>query len=166
MGMSLRRAGRIAIGLAAAFFIASCGGGTTGPNNSTYFVRFKANGSQVEFTNPVALAAGFGHSGTQYNMLVTGFDATSNANIQVFDGSAISAKTYSGYGVVGSAFVGSLIGYQPPGGPVYASNATVTVTITGLSATTVSGTFEGTVSATGHANIQVTEGEFSVKRSN
>jgi hypothetical protein len=143
---------------------------STGPNANGHYLRFDANGSQLNFTIESSLAAAFAHAGNEYNALMTGFDATSNLSLQVFDGAAITTKQYTGYQFTGGAFVGVLITYQPSAGLVYSSVATANsdavITITELTATDVKGTFSGTLKKAGQPDIVATNGEFSLHRAN
>jgi hypothetical protein len=142
---------------------------TTGPSGNSYYLRFKANGTQVEFTSEPSLIGAFAQSGIQYNGLFTGYDANSNMSLQVFDGAAITQKSYSGYDITGGALVGVLLTYQTTGGVVYGSGGVGTdavITITELSQTAVKGTFTGTMKASGHPNLSITQGEFVVHRAN
>ncbi|HEV8613194.1 MAG TPA: hypothetical protein VGQ73_06765, partial [Gemmatimonadales bacterium] len=139
---------------------------STGPSGGSYYLRFNANGTLVNFTAQPSLLCAFGQSGSQYNALITGFDATSNASVQLFDGTPIAQKSYSGYTIIGTAFVGVLLTYQDATGVVYSSGSganTGTATITQLTATTVTGTFTGTLVANGHPNLAVSNGQFYVK---
>jgi hypothetical protein len=157
--------------LAAGLLSAGCSSSdSTGPgdNNGEYYFRFKANGTQVSFTTQSSLLATFAQAGSQYNGVFTGFDATTNAHVQVYDGAPISTKTYTGYNVVGTAFVGALIGWDDDTGTLYTAGSgdVRTVTITSLTDTYVQGTFSGTVSAAGKPSISITNGEFKLPRFN
>lgn len=149
-----------------------CGGSSdsTGPGGSGYFVRFRAGGEQVSYTLQNSLLMTFSNSGSQYVGIVSGFDPSSNVNLQVYSNSAITATTYSGYNVSGGSLVGALVGYHPAGGTLYTSSSssgvTATVTITELTATTVRGTFSATLYAAGKPDVSVTNGEFHVPRYN
>lgn len=74
---------------------------------SEYYVRFNANGQKVEYTIHNSLVAAFGQSGIQYNAVFTGYDATSNISLQVFDNKAIAPATFTGYSLSGSTFIGA-----------------------------------------------------------
>ncbi len=159
--------------LVAGALFAGCGksGGSTGPGNSSdYFLRFNANGTAVSFTLQTSLNAAFANSGTVYNAVIVGFDASRNANVQIVNGAPIATGTWHEFQIQGSALVGSLIGYQDATGTLYGtsagSDADVTVTITKLTAAAVRGTFSGTIVANGHPNVVVTNGEFFVPRAN
>ena len=80
---------------------------STGPSSSTYSATFSANGSTVQYTTQSSLLAAFAQASTQYDCIVSAFDASSSLSLQMYDGSAITAKAYSGYNVVGGALVGS-----------------------------------------------------------
>jgi len=170
--IQLSAAARRFVLLTSALVVAACSKSSspTGPGgSSSYYFRFNANGSVVNYTSQPSLVVAFGHSGSQFNALITGFTSSSNANVQVFSGSAIGTVTYSGYNVVGGAFVGALVGYQDASGTTYTSGSGATdavVTITQLTSSTMTGTFTGRLKATGKADIVVTNGEFFVKRAN
>jgi hypothetical protein len=157
----------------ALLLVASLVGGcssSTGPTASGHFLQFDANGTQVAFTIEASLTAAFAHQGSQYNALLTGFNANSNLSISIFDGAAITTKQYSGYGISGGAFSGVLITYQPAIGQAYSSIATpnsdAVVTVTDLTATEIKGTFSATLQRNGQADIVATNGQFSLPRAN
>ena len=134
-----------------------------------YLMKFDVNGQTVEYTNQASLIAAFSSAATQYNALVTGYDANSNAGLQIFDDKAITTGTYSGYTIAGSAVVGVLIHYQEPGGTLYTqgtTNSDAVITISEITATTVRGTFSGTLKTAGKSDISVTNGQFYVWRAN
>src|SRR5689334_7840539 len=135
--------------LAIGSLVAGCSSSSTGPTASGHYLRFDANGSQVNFTVDASLVAAFAHAGNEYNALMTGFDANSNASLQIFDGAAVTTKRYAAYQITGGALVGVLITYQPSPGVVYSSIATETsdavITVTEMTATEVKGTFSGTL---------------------
>lgn len=134
-----------------------------------YKMKFKANDTMVEFRTQASLTASYGQSGSQYNALFTGYDAESNMSLQVFDSKPIEEATYSGYVLSGSAFVGALIGYQDKSGTLFtqgANNSNATINLTEITSTTVRGTFSGTLKASGKPDIQITNGEFFVWRTN
>jgi hypothetical protein len=155
------------------WLILGCGGGSesTGPGGSgDHYLRFQANGAQVSYTEQSSLLMTFSNSGTQYVGIVSGFDATSNANLQIYANAAISTGTWSGYNLSGSALVGALIGYHPAGGVLHTSGGTgvvtASVTISEITGTTARGTFTATLRAAGQPDITVTNGEFFVPRFN
>lgn len=170
MRVSRRGVVRAGMLVVAGLVLGGCkGSDSTGPNDSTYYLRFKANGSQVSFTLQGSLLVTFSTSGSQYVGIVSGFDAVSNANLQLYSNATIGKATYSGYTVSGGALVGALIGYQDATGTLYTSaGATVeaSITVTDLTGTTMRGTFSGRLKATGKPDVVVTEGEFFVPRYN
>lgn len=138
-------------------------------DDGKYFVRFNANGSKVEFTVQGSLVAAFGQASSQYNAVFTGGDGTSNISLQVFDGKAIAAGTFSGYTITGGAVVGALIGYSDASGTLYTQGSVgsnASIIISEITATTASGTFSGTLKSSGKADIVVSQGEFYVWRAN
>lgn len=156
--------------LLAAGLIPGCGGSdSTGPDGDGLYLRFKINGTQVSYTDQSSLYYSASQAGGQHIAVITGFDATTNANVQVYSGSAIGEDTYSGYSVVGTALTGALIGYENASGVVYSTGGgqiQVTVTISHLDATRARGTFSGLMRSAGQPDLQVTEGEFHVQRLN
>ncbi len=153
----------------AAVSLSGCKKDDDNGDGGQYYMRFKANGTTVEFKVQASLVAAFGHAENVYNAVFTGYDADSNISLQVFDSKDIVETTYSGYGLVGTSFVGALIGYKDTGETLYTQGATASdasVTISEITATTVKGTFQGTLKADGKANIAVTNGEFFVWRAN
>lgn len=150
----------------ALFMISACSKDEV--EDGSYRVKFKANGTPVEFNSQLTLTASFGQSGNQYVAVFTGYDAESNISIQVHDGKAIEEKNYSGYILSGSAFVGALIAYKDKAGTVYTQGVpgNASITVSEITATEVRGTFSGTLKATGKDDVIITEGEFFVKRLN
>jgi hypothetical protein len=134
-----------------------------------YYVRFNANGQKVEFKVQGATVAAFGQATNIYNAVFTGYDASSNVILQVFDKKEITTSTYSGYTLSGASFIGALISYQDDSGTLFRQevlNPVTSVTISEITSETVKGTFSGIVKASGKPNISITQGEFYVWRSN
>lgn len=134
-----------------------------------YLMKFDVNGKTVEFTGQASLVAAFSNTGNQYLGVFTGYDANSNMGLQVYDNKAIVPGTFSGYAISNSAIVGVLIGYQDTSGTQYTqgtTNSDAVITISELTATTVRGTFSGTLKAAGKSDISVTNGQFYVWRAN
>jgi hypothetical protein len=137
-----------------------------------YYFRFTADGEPVEFTNQLILLAGFGNSGNLYTASISGAnDADSNVGLQIYSDQPITEGTYSGYGFVENAIRGVIIGYKDKksgilfssgGGP----NVDATIVITEMTATTIKGTFQGKLLASGKPDMTVTNGSFFVRRSN
>ncbi len=134
-----------------------------------YYVRFKANGQQVEFTVQGATIAAFAQAGNTYNAVFTGYDSSSNVGLQVYDNKEITMATYSGYTLSGSSFIGALIHYKDNLGTLYsqdALNPTTSITISEITSSAVKGTFSGILKASGKPDLSITQGEFFVWRSN
>lgn len=134
-----------------------------------YYVRFNANGQKIEFKVQGATVAAFGQAANIYNAVFTGYDASSNLILQVFDKKEITTSSYSGYTLSGASFIGSLISYQDASGTVFrqdVSNPVTTVTISEITSETVRGTFSGIVKTSGKPDISITQGEFYVWRTN
>lgn len=157
------------LALAGSLLFTGCGGSdSTGPGDSgAWYLRFKANGAQVSFTLQTSLLATFSNAGVQYVGIVTGYDATANTNLQLYDNASITTKTYSGYAASDGAIVGALIGYEDAAGTNYVSTSNqVSVIVTELTGTTIKGTFTAVLSAVGKPDLTVTEGQFFVPRYN
>lgn len=141
-----------------------------GNNNSTYFMSFKVDGTLVSYSNQFSLNATLGQSGAQYLNTITGADdATSNMGLQIFDDAPLTVKSYSGYTIVGGLTKGVIVGYlDPVSGLVFSSGGgpvmDAIITITEITATTVSGSFSGTLQDAGQPDKLVTEGQFIVRK--
>lgn len=135
-----------------------------------YLMKFDVNGKTVEFTTQASLVAAFSNTGSQYLGVFTGYDANSNMSLSVFDNKAIVPGTFSGYSVSNGALVGILITYQDDSGTVYVQSTTTSsdavINISEITATTVRGTFSGTLETSGKQTISVTNGQFFVWRAN
>lgn len=144
-------------------FIALIFGGcsTDDAGEEQYYISFKADLTRVVFIDQPVLTANFSQSGNQYDCVMTGSDRTSSITIQVFDNSSITTRTYSGYN--------ALIRYIDDNGNEFVQDSTnrdAIVTISGITATSVTGVFSGTVRRTSTSAIEIKEGEFFVKRIN
>lgn len=132
-----------------------------------YLMKFDVNGKTVEFTGQASLVAAFSNSGNQYLGVFTGYDATSNMSLQVYDNKTIVPGSFSGYTAANGALTGILITYQDQSGTVYSSattNSDAVITISEITNTTVRGTFSGTMKSAGKPDISVTNGQFYVWR--
>jgi hypothetical protein len=138
----------------------------------SYYIRFRANGELVEFTNQLILTAGFGNTGDLYSGTISGAnDVDSNIGLQIYNNAPILEDTYSGYGFSGNAVVGVIIGYkEKSSGVLFSSgggtNVDATVVISEITETTVKGTFQGRLLANGQPDIIVTDGSYFVRRAN
>jgi hypothetical protein len=149
--------------------VGSCKTDEDDNSNSGYFIRFKANGTQVEFKEQTSLVAAFAKSGIQHNGVFSGGKNLSNIVLQVFDNKAIEATTFTGYTISGSSIVAELISYNDNTGANYTQGSVgsnATITISEITATTVRGTFSSTVKSAGKPDISITQGEFFVWRAN
>ncbi len=138
-------------------------------SDNGYWIKFKVDGNQVEYTLQSSLVAAFAQAGTQYNAVITGSDSKSNVGLQVYDSKAIAANKYSGYTISNGAVVGVLMHYADGNGTVYnqsVTNSNLEITVSELNTTTVRGTFNGTLKASGKSDISITEGKFYVWRAN
>jgi hypothetical protein len=164
---------RVALG-AAALLGTACSSSTdsTGQQTSgTYYIRFQANGTLVDYHSDVWVNASIAKAGVEYTAIAVstpnGSAGEGSMNLSVFDPSPITTKTYSGGitpgGTSGTYTLAQLI--YVTGNAHYDSANDVRITITEITATTLRGTFQGTVSSPGKANIAITNGEFFSKRS-
>jgi hypothetical protein len=137
-------------------------------NNSTdYHVTFKSNGNSVSFTGYNTELGVFSSSGNQYTGVFTGASTTSNIGLSVYDTTAITTKTYSGFQAVtsASATVGTLVTYGDGTGNSYTSqNTNFTITVTTLDSVHVTGTFSGSLKDSNNDSLTITDGDFNVKR--
>jgi hypothetical protein len=160
---------RLLIFFLAAPFLAACNGDSTGPLGGDLFLRFKANGAQVEFTDQLSLLASFTSTTAQSVLLITGFEGPSNAGLQIYDRQPITTSTYSGYAFADGAFQGVLVTYLTPSNVLYQLDTSApvdaTVTITDIGSARIRGTFSGTLSD-GQTDLVITDGEFLVARAN
>lgn len=164
----LKKSKSLVLGLVIlAMVFSSCKKEDAGPEE--YVMKFKANGAPVVLNVRGSLVAAFAQAGTVFNGVFTGSDNVSSISLQVYDNKTISATTYSGYKLVGSAIVGALISYNDAKGTPYTQgsvNPDASVTISEITETTVRGTFSGTLKSAGNPDISITEGEFYVWRAN
>ncbi|WP_372948886.1 hypothetical protein [Mariniphaga sp.] len=135
-----------------------------------FYMRFKANGTLVEYTNQLGLSAGFAQSGNQYVATISGWnDASSNFSLLLYNNAPITESTFSGYSVSVDGTVGVLLAHkEKDSGAVFSSGVTADydarVTLSEITETGVKGTFSGLIKATGQSDISITEGTFFVKR--
>jgi hypothetical protein len=150
---------------------------TTGTNNSPYFIKFTANGTQSEYHDQIAfpIAASFAHTGIEYTAVVAGQSdavATTGGTITLGAMDVAPIATNKSYGALQTVGTGggftlgqisytiASIGYSNPD-----PNNDVRVAFTEITATTVRGTFSGTLKSTGRPNLSIS-GEFFAKRLN
>lgn len=135
-----------------------------------YYMRFKANGTLVEYTNQLGLTAGFAQSGNQYVGTISGWnDASSNFSLILYSLAPIYETTYSGYTASVDGTVGILFAYKEKNSGVIFSSEIISKldaqgTISEMTDKGVKGKFSGTVKAAGQSDISITEGSFYVKR--
>ena len=136
-------------------------------SSNTYEMSFKANGTLVDYKTEGALVATFTNTDNQFLGVFSGYDANSNMGLQVYSDAAISEMSYSGYTTSGFVLVGVLMGYQDTSGTLYSqAGSDVVINISKITDTSVSGTFSGTLKASGKADMVITDGKFTVKRYN
>jgi len=142
-------------------------------NNATagkYYVKFKADGQAVEFVDQQRLQAAIGNSGSQHVLTVMGFTPNSNASLVINDIQPITVGNYDGYVLQSGGVVGTVIAYQNTAGETFGTNGAnpeVAATVVLFNNAEVKGTFSGVIKQNGGTKtIQITEGEFFVKRIN
>ena len=154
----------------------ACGGddstGPSGSNGGSFYVRFRANGSQVEFNAANNVFTTIDKVGNEFHFGTSGVSPTTgnSVSLAVLDVSAITTTTYTGFTVVNNSggFRMAQIMYTV-GGVQYENtdpNQDNRITITEITATTVKGTFSGTVKASGRPSLSITNGEFFSQRIN
>ena len=149
------------------FFISACKKDTVANNTGNYEMTFNANGTQIKYNTDNAVVATFSQTGEQYVGIFSGYDANSNMGLSVYDNKQISESDYTGFTASGMATVGALIGYQDDSGTLYSQAGNdVDIKISSITSDSVSGTFSGTLTATGKPNMVITEGKFTLKRLN
>ncbi|HKI88557.1 MAG TPA: hypothetical protein VKA38_05970 [Draconibacterium sp.] len=147
--------------------LSACKKDTVANNAGKYEMSFKANGASVKYDTENALVATFNQTNNQYIAIFSGYDTNSNMNLSVYDDKAISETNYSGYTVSGIVTTGVLMGYQDDSGTLYTQpGADVAIRVSSISASAVSGTFSGTLKATGKPDMVITDGKFNLKRLN
>jgi hypothetical protein len=167
--LSLRSAShRLTASLLGAALSLSCD--TTGPGEaSEYFIRYRANGSAIEYREDLRLHGVVGMVGSQHALALegespAGAPAESSLNVSVFDVVPITTRTYTGYQTVTGGFTSAGLIYRA-GGVEYHSNlddADNRVTITEIARTHLRGTFSGTLKLAGRPDVVITNGEFYV----
>lgn len=149
----------------------------TGKSSSPYYIKFTANGTQSEYHDQIAfpISASFAHTGIEYTGVVAGQSdavATTGGTITLGVMDVAPITTNKSYGALqtvsanGGFTLGQIsytiasAGYSNPD-----PNNDVHVAFTEITATTVRGTFSGTLKSSGHPNLSIS-GEFFAKRIN
>jgi len=139
------------------------------PNDSGYFVQANVNGTLVKNTGYTA-AISTSVSGN-YVLDIQGQESlTSSTDILaavIMDGAPITTKTYTDEMVNGSPQ--GIVNYYDHTGKQYSSalaiTPAVTITITAITSTYVTGTFSGTaVDINSGSTVTLTDGSFKVKK--
>jgi hypothetical protein len=164
----------LSIATAVCVLLAACGDGSTDPDDGAgqFFVRYQANGAQIEYRDPLLIHAVFTTVGSQNVFAVEGVspDGTitgSSVNVSVMDVSPITVRSYVGFQIGAAGITSASILYRT-GGFEYSNttNSDNRVTVTEITPQYVRGTFSGTTRATGRPNVAITNGEFYVQRVN
>lgn len=139
---------------------------TTGPPPPADFLRCKINGVLTDFSDGLTATLDNGSSPYMFDVqgfLVGGSDAFS---ISLQDNSLIASGSFKNFSLSNQNKFCNIT--YTPGATFWLSSLlnanTFTVTVTGITATTVTGDFSGTVyeNSTGPATKNITEGKFSV----
>lgn len=138
---------------------------------SAYYMRFKANGKQVEYKTGTQ-AAFAGNSGL-FDCLLAGFSSNSDLGITIFDHEDIRAgMTYDGEILSGTGTPMAAIVYQDEQGNTYSSgnisaypDAAAEVVLSEIASGYVKGHFSGVV-YNDQTKIAITDGEFYLMRAN
>lgn len=151
------------------------GGGGTG-GSSSYFMKFKINGVQKEFTaNTFAVFSSIDIVGTTiYTASIQGTLSTSSSTtnlmgININDVTPIVANKDYSDATVGQTIQGALLYFDATGEQystlLVPTDVNLKIRITELTSTVVAGTFSGKMqSMTGTTVLNVTEGSFKLKR--
>lgn len=149
------------------------GGGGTG--GSSYFVKFKIDGVQKDFSGSTnALLTSFDAGGTKiYSGVFQGMQSAANpqANLMGISINDITAlvtnKTYTD-ALAGVTVQGALLYFDASGDQLsslfVATDANVAIRLSEITTTSVSGTFSGKVQSMTGTPLAITEGSFRVKR--
>ena len=121
----------------------------------------------VKYELEGALIATFNQTNGQYIAIFSGYDATSNMNLSVYDDKAIGESDYTGFSNSGTATVGALMGYQDVSDTLYSqAGGDVDIKVIKITSDLVSGTFSGTLKSSGEQDMVITDGKFTLKRFN
>jgi len=131
------------------------------PDGPEYFMRFKANGVQVEYSE--ITYAVFNNTTGFSNASFSGAQTESNMVLQIFWPTAIAEGIYTEAPGPGSFIPAALFGYAVEGGTLFSSgsaggNATINLSEIGVGF--ARGTFSGVVVETGEPDITIADGEF------
>jgi hypothetical protein len=160
----------IIVAISLIFASVACSDNEDVEHESTYYIRAKIDGVQVEFREQKTLQGLAGNNGFQHTAYIEGENEIQQAiTIQFFDLDPVGIGTYSGLEVVeGGNFKGVNIGYILDAGTVYATNLQGPVssaTISVLNDKEVKGTFSGIIrEPLTQETLTVSEGEFYVKK--
>ena len=164
---SLRKIYPFLILLALVFVNNSCKKDTS-IGNKTYEMSFKANGTLVDYKTEGGLTASFNKTDNQYITIFHGEDANSFINLSIYDDKPTSETSYSGYSVLNSSITyGVFIGYTDDSGTIYTqAGGDIIITVNSITTDSASGTFSGTLNASGKPELVITDGKFTLKRYN
>lgn len=133
-----------------------------------YYVTFDANGTSIKFTSDHFPLGGFYDDGRQYTGFAKATAPASSVNITVYDNKSINANSqFNGYSLEGEypiTAIGAVLIYQD-GQNYFASpyeNSNVVVKITKLTATSITGTFSGTLKSEKNPDLVIKNGKFHV----
>lgn len=142
-------------------------------NGNGYFISFKANGTSIEYKPDDFMVASFVDDGTYFLATFAGVGRSSAIQFQAHDHTAIVEKEYSGYFVKQATQTPAyVIGASISFSQLQVTHSTpdkdpdVNVTIDEITATTVRGSFSGTLKSKGKDDVNITKGKFFIPRNN
>ncbi|HMO62912.1 MAG TPA: hypothetical protein PKC39_11310 [Ferruginibacter sp.] len=141
----------------------------SGGGGGEYYVKFRANSSNINYTNQMGLYFTATQSASSHIIIISGFNtAASNISLQVYSDAPITAGSYSNYSLSSGIPVGVIIGYQDESTGQLFNSGPITsdavITITEVNTNFIKGSFSGTLKKSGLADINITAGEFYVKK--
>jgi len=147
-----------------------CSSRSTNLDDFDFFFRFETNGTLVEYTTLQDVFGVYTFENRGANILsIVGWDSSTSLGLRMWSYRAVpGVGTHSVAQMVNDSTFGIDIYFQDQDGtdyyaePVAPEDATVVITHIGSS--TIDGTFFGVVRAPGRPDINITNGEFTVRR--
>lgn len=151
------------------------GGTGGGGGSSSYFVKFKIDGVQKDFSGSTnALITSFDAGGTMiYSGAFQGIQSAANPQVNLMGinindvAAIVTNKTYTD-AIAGVTIQGALIYFNASGEQLSSlfvtTDANVAIRLSEITTTSISGTFSGKVQSMTGAPLAITEGTFKVKR--
>jgi len=135
------------------------------PDGPEYFMRFKANGTAIEYS--LSTYAVFNNTSGLSNASFSGSTVESNMVLQIFWPDSIEEGTYTEAPGPGSFIPAALFGYATEDGTLYSSGSpggNATIVLSEIGPDYARGTFSGVVVETGFPSIAIKEGSFYLER--